>query len=119
MFCISGPEQSSEARSSLRAEGGRGANVQGGKHDLREDPYGIGGPHRPLPPVLVPALAVRDAFFAVGVAVEREFLERDAPLEDSFESPGLDVPVQQHYDTVIKSDLAYQGSKVDLRILGG
>ena len=117
MFCISGPEQSSEARSSLRAEGGRGANVQGGKHDLREDPYGVGGPQWPLPLVLVPVLA--GAVFTVGVTVEREFFESDAPLEHSFESPGLDVPVRQHYDTVIQSDIAYQGSKVDPRILGG
>ena len=51
--------------------------------------------------------------------MERELLERDAPLQDSFKTPGLNVPVRQHYDTVMQSDLAYQGSKVDPRILGG
>ena len=51
--------------------------------------------------------------------MERELLERDAPLQDSFESLGLNVPARRHYDTVMQSDLAYQGSKVDPRILGG
>ncbi len=64
--------------------------------------------------------AVRDAVPIVGMTLERQLLECGAPLQDSSETLGPNIPVRQHHDTLIQSDLSYHwDTKVDPCILGG